>query len=122
MPVLDLESSGGLGVRKLKTWAKAWVARVDGQLGVKPIIYTSPSFWKTHMGRPRGSRTMATGCGSRTGPLRIAPAMPAANWGGHGWTIWQYSSRGSVDGINGYVDLDRYAGTDLGALRIKNNR
>ena len=51
-----------------------------------------------------------------------SPRMPAANWGGHGWTIWQYSSRGSVDGINGFVDLDRYAGTDLGALRIKNNR
>jgi lysozyme len=121
MPVLDLETSGGLGVRKLRAWVKSWLAEVTSQLGVKPIIYTTPNFWKNNMG---GKRWFADN-GYR---LWIAhwgvdqPRVPATNWGGQGWTLWQYSSCGSVAGIDGCVDLDRYAGSDLEALRIRNNR
>jgi len=121
VPVLDLESDNGLSPRKLRAWAKAWLARVNQRLGVKAIIYTSPAFWINEMGN---SRWFADN-GYR---LWIAhhdaaqPTVPAANWGGRGWTIWQYSKTGSVSGINGNVDLDRYAGTSLGPLRIKNNR
>lgn len=121
VPVLDLEVNGGLGPRKLRAWAKAWLARVEANLGVKPIIYTSPSFWKDRMGN---SRWFADH-GYR---LWIAhwnvtqPTVPAHNWGGHGWTLWQYDNCGTVAGIQGCVDLDRYRGADINPLRIKNNR
>jgi GH25 family lysozyme M1 (1,4-beta-N-acetylmuramidase) len=46
------------------------------------------------------------------------PRVPASNWAGHGWTIWQYDNCGSVAGIDGCVDLDRLNGTDIDALRI----
>jgi hypothetical protein len=39
--------------------------------------------------------------------------VPASNWGGRGWTFWQYTSDGTVPGIVGRVDLDRFNGTDL---------
>jgi GH25 family lysozyme M1 (1,4-beta-N-acetylmuramidase) len=48
--------------------------------------------------------------------------VPADNWAGRGWTIWQHSKTGSVQGISGDVDLDRYSGTGLGPIKIKNNR
>jgi len=48
--------------------------------------------------------------------------VPAGNWAGHGWTLWQYDSCGSVNGVEGCVDRDRYNGTGLAPLRIKNNR
>jgi hypothetical protein len=48
-----------------------------------------------------------------TGP---APIVPAENWGGSGWTFWQYSSSGAVPGITGRVDLDRFNGLDLTPL------
>ena len=121
VPVLDLESAGGLSPRKLRAWAKAWLGRVHQQLGVKAIIYTSPSFWVNKVGN---SRWFADN-GYR---LWIAhwdaaqPTVPAQNWGGRGWTLWQHTNKGSVDGIDGNVDLDRYVGTSLGPLRIKNNR
>ena len=121
LPVLDLEKSGGLGPRKLRAWAKAWLGRVHQRLGVKAIIYTSPSFWVNEMGN---SRWFADN-GYR---LWIAhwhadqPTVPAQNWGGRGWTLWQHSASGSVDGFDGNVDLDRYTGTTLAPLRIKNNR
>src|SRR4029077_11256633 len=42
-----------------------------------------------------------------------SPTVPAHNWGGHGWTFWQYTSSGTVPGISTKVDLDRFNGTDL---------
>jgi GH25 family lysozyme M1 (1,4-beta-N-acetylmuramidase) len=41
------------------------------------------------------------------------PTLPAAGWGAAGWTFWQYTSSGTVPGMAGSVDLDRYNGTDL---------
>jgi GH25 family lysozyme M1 (1,4-beta-N-acetylmuramidase) len=49
------------------------------------------------------------------------PALPASNWGGHGWTYWQYAIA-PVAGIKGRVDRNRFSGTVLAPLRIKNNR
>ncbi len=116
-PVLDLEKYGGLGTRKLRKWVKAWLARVEARLGVKPIIYTSPSFWHDRMGN---SRWFADhGYALWIAHWHVAtPRVPAKNWGGQGWAIWQYDNCGSVEGIDGCVDLDRLNGTDLDALRI----
>jgi GH25 family lysozyme M1 (1,4-beta-N-acetylmuramidase) len=121
LPVLDLESTGGLGPRALRRWVKAWLARVEQRLGVKAIIYTSPSFWVERMGNSRwfadnGYRLWVAHWGVSR------PTVPAQNWGGRGWTLWQYSSCGSVEGFRGCVDLDRYAGTGIAPIRIKNNR
>lgn len=120
-PVLDLEVSGGLGVTKLTRWTKSWLNEVQAKLGVKATIYTSPAFWKTYM----GNSTWFADNGYR---LWIAnwgvsqPRVPANNWGGHGWTFWQYDNCGSVPGITGCVDRDRYAGSNFAALKIRNNR
>jgi lysozyme len=121
LPVLDLETDGGLGTKALKRWAKAWLARVEDLLGVEPIIYTTPAFWRDEMGDSRwfadnGYRLWIAHWGAD------APNVPAANWSGRGWTFWQYDNCGSVDGFDGCVDLDHYSGSSLGAVKIKNNR
>lgn len=120
VPVLDLERHGGFGQRKLRQWVKAWLYRVEARTGVKAMIYTSPSFWKDRMGNP----TWFSDHGYR---LWVAhwdvskPRVPASNWDGRGWTVWQYSDCGSVDGIEGCVDLDRFKGTNIDVLRMANN-
>ncbi len=120
LPVLDLEVNGGMSVKKLKAWTWAWLNRVEDRLGVKPMIYTSPSFWRDSMGNARGYA-------DRGHRLWIAhwdavqPSLPASNWGGRGWTFWQHTDNGSVAGIQGDVDQDRFKGTSLAPLKIKNN-
>ena len=115
-PAVDLEDSGGLSVTALQAWARAFLGRIYSRLGVRAMIYTSASFWATHM----ASTTWFAANGYTV--LWIshwkvpAPAMPAAVWGGRGWTFWQYSSCGSVPGIAGCVDLDRFRGSDLSRL------
>ncbi len=113
VPALDLEVTGGLGTTALKSWVSAWLGRVTTRLGVRPMIYTSPNFWKTYMGDSAAYATQ----GYRI--LWIAhwtansqPTVPAGNWGGYGWTFWQWTSCWSVPGIGGCVDGDRYRYTD----------
>ncbi|MFH0750507.1 MAG: GH25 family lysozyme, partial [Chloroflexota bacterium] len=116
VPALDLEQAGGLSAMDLQAWVGAWLGEVYAKLGVRPMIYTSPAFWKNSM----GDTTMFADQGYPI--LWIAhwftssPTVPAGDWGGHGWTFWQYSNCGSVAGISGCVDLDRYNGTDLTGL------
>jgi GH25 family lysozyme M1 (1,4-beta-N-acetylmuramidase) len=106
VPVLDLEDSGGLSSSSLKTWVQTWLDRVTANVGANPMIYTSPSFWRTYM----GDTTQFADEGYRL--LWIAnwfvpePDVPANNWGGDSWTFWQYDNCGSVPGVSGCVDLD----------------
>ena len=117
VPALDLESGQVLGTAALQTWAKTWLRRVYVRLGVKPIIYTTPGFWQSYMANTRwfadnGYHVVwVAHWDART------PATPAANWGGHAWTFWQYSNCGKVPGVSGCVDLDRFGGTDLSKLQ-----
>ncbi len=122
VPVLDLEDSGGLGATKLKQWAKAWLNEVQARLGVKATIYTSPSFWQTHLADTRWfadngyrlwvahwtSSRAAVSAGGQLGRPRLDDVAV------------RQLRRGR--GIKGCVDLDRFNGTSLAPLKIKNNR
>lgn len=112
-PVLDLESSGGLATEALIDWVWAFLDRVHETTGLKVIIYSGPTFWRTHMG---DTDEFATGGypGLWIAHWGVAkPDVPANDWGGWGATFWQYSSCGSVPGITGCVDTDYYKGRSL---------
>jgi GH25 family lysozyme M1 (1,4-beta-N-acetylmuramidase) len=119
IPVLDLEQTGGLDVTNLRLWVRAFLERVHERTGVRAAIYVSPSFWSSKMGN---DPTFAAD-GYQT--LWIAhwttaagPTLPASNWGGLGWTFWQYTSSGTVPGISGRVDLDFYRSADFSPVLI----
>jgi lysozyme len=103
-PVLDLEVTGGLSPDELSTWAQEFLDEVRRLTGRTAIVYTYPNFWRDAM----AGTTAFTGH-----PLWIAsytsapvPRMPA--W--PSWTFWQYTARGSVAGVVGRVDLNRFNG------------
>ncbi len=108
-PALDLETPfADLSPVELRVWTRTWLRTVRRALGVKPIIYTNASSWSA-LGNP-------TSFARKRYPLWVAnwdvsrPRVPAANWGGRGWRIWQYSSDGHIAGITGRVDLDTLRG------------
>ena len=116
IPVLDLEVSNGLDPASLTAWAQTWLSQVSATTGVRPIIYTNPTFWWSSMAD--------TDWFARNGysVLWIAhwttattPTVPAGGWGGSGWTFWQHSGTGTVPGIGGQVDLNRFNGPSLPA-------
>src|SRR5438270_11517092 len=117
IPALDLERDGGLSPAKLIAWAEAWLQEVKARTGITPMIYTGPARWQQKMGNTpqfadEGYRLWLAHW--TTG----APTVPAGNWGGRGWTFWQYSDCGKVPGIGRCVDLDHYNTTNLAPVRI----
>ena len=113
LPALDLEVAGSLGTTGLQNWVSAWLGRVYARTGVRPMIYTSPAFWKKYLADTRTFADQGYTVLWVAHWFVSAPTTPASNWGGRGWTFWQYHNCGSVPGIGGCVDLDRYNGTDL---------
>jgi lysozyme len=119
LPVLDLEQTGGLGTKALTTWVRTFLDRVYERTGVRAAIYVSPSFWSNRMGN-------STWFAANGYPVlwvahwtsAKAPTLPAGNWGGYGWTFWQYTSDGSVPGIGGRVDLNRYKSRNFAPVLI----
>lgn len=109
VPVLDLETTNGLSAANLQLWVKKWMYRVYQRTGLRATIYVSPSFWSTYMGNTtwfaqNGFRTLwIAHWTSATGPT-----LPATNWANNSWTFWQWTSSGTVPGISGRVDMDRF--------------
>lgn len=106
LPALDVESPfDGATPVQIRVWIRTWIARVRETLGVSPIIYTNTSSWAS-----TGNTLKFAAKGH---PLWVAnfdvkaPLVPASNWAGRGWSIWQYTSSGSVPGISGRVDMNR---------------
>jgi len=121
VPVLDAEQTNGYTPAKLQKWMMAWLGEVYKKLRVRPIIYTSPSFWTTAL----ADTTQFSQLGY---PLWIAhwgvdtPTLPALDWNARGWTFWQWTDCGTVAGITGDVDLDLFQGTLLRPVVIKGAR
>jgi lysozyme len=119
IPVLDLERSGSLSQTALTAWVQAFLGRVYERVGVRAAIYVSPNFWRTYMGD-------TTWFGLNGYDILwvahwtagVAPSVPGGNWAGDGWTFWQYTSDGSVPGISGRVDLNRYRSKDFRPVLI----
>jgi len=118
LPVLDVEYDGGLSVARLSLWVQTWLEHVDARTGLKPLVYVSPSFWKTKL----GDSPVVAAAGYR---LWIAhwtkaalPILPGASWGGLGWSFWQWSNCQKVVGISGCVDGDRFNGSSLTSVIV----
>jgi lysozyme len=117
IPVLDLESPGHMTRSQRIAWVKTWVKRVYARTGHKPMIYVQGWFWRYYMSNTtwfanNGYRLWSPGWGLSS------PNEPASNWGGRGWSFWQYSGCGHVSGIRGCVDLDRANGRRLSLVTL----
>jgi hypothetical protein len=79
------------------------------------MIYVSPSFWQSHLGNSTAFHHY---------PLWVAHwgvSSPTVPGGWPTWTFWQRTDSGSVDGIAGRVDMNRFNGTSaqLATLALK---
>jgi len=104
-PVIDVEATGNLSPASVAAKVRTWVDRVKAGTGVDPIVYTGKYFWRDQVGGP----TSFAG-----NPLWIAQyttLCPDLTSPWDTWAFWQYSESGSVAGMSGAVDLDRFNGS-----------
>jgi lysozyme len=96
---LDLEGESGiLSMVSLTAWAVTFMREVKRLTGKGVILYTGAYFARDELGKAAGEF-----------PLWIAhygATVPLGNntWGE--WAAFQYTDKGKVDGIAGYVDMD----------------
>lgn len=103
-PVLDVEVTDGESSATIVAGITAWVAQIRSSLNVEPIIYTAPGFWDGISGAGGLSATTLWVANWEV----TCPSLPST-WSKY--SLWQYSDTGSVPGITGQVDLDRFNGT-----------
>ena len=116
IPVLDAESPfTGMTSGTLRTWIRVFVKRVNKKLGRKPMIYTNASSWSATGNTVEFAKARYPLWVAEWGVSR--PTVPANNWAGRGYWVWQYTSSGSVPGISGRVDMDRL-GKRLGKITV----
>ena len=100
-PVIDLEFSGHNKDRRpateafLRDLSSFWDAIVSRYRKI-PVVYTASDFQKQYLAQMPVERLW----------IREIVTSPPPSW-----TIWQFSSRGRVHGVPGFVDLNVFNGT-----------
>jgi lysozyme len=107
--VADVETGDGMAPEDVRARLKLWLRRVERRTHRRPIIYTNPSMSET--------------LGGAFGRYHLWVAhydveCPRAVNGWRRWAFWQRSASGHVDGVNGDVDLDSFAGTKADLRRL----
>lgn len=100
-PVLDIEEHPKRqSMDSLRIGLKRWLDKVEQHYGVRPILYSGDRYYADFLEREFANY-----------PLWIANynhwvEAPKAHW-----DFWQFSERGTVNGIRGAVDLNLFQGT-----------
>lgn len=97
---------------QLVAWIGDFVNQVAVRTGRMAMVYTNPNWWNpcTASNTTFGAQPLFN-----SGYLP-APPPPPAGW--PTWTLWQYTSGGSLPGITGNVDLDVFNGDLAGLARL----
>jgi lysozyme len=102
-PVLDIEQTYGMSKELIKKEAKEWLAIVETNYNVKPIIYTNIDFYKQNLGSDFDNY-----------PLWVAhyyqPSQPRIQ---RDWVFWQHNDNGRVNGILFPVDFNVFSGDSV---------
>lgn len=109
--VLDWEPGGGQ-INNV-AWAKAWLDRVYERTKVKPLIYMSASpmrtyDWSSVANADYGLWVANYGINNGEAHEDVFNRYPLKYW--KFYAIWQYSSKGRVNGYNGNIDVDVFSG------------
>lgn len=100
-PVLDIERlPKNQSIDSLKIGLKRWLKVVDNYYKVKPIIYTSESYYNDFLKEE-----------FKEYPFWIANYNFFTENIKDNWLFWQFTEKASVSGIKGNVDLNIYNGT-----------
>lgn len=102
-PVLDIEKLPRTqSIERLKVGLKRWLETIEKHYGVKPIIYSSESYYEDFLKEDFEEY-----------PFWIANYTAFYKDIDDEWSIWQLSENGKVNGIKGKVDINIYNGTSI---------
>lgn len=108
-PILDLEGSVSGGTptpEKIRQVALAWLGTVQKATNVIPIIYTTRAFADMNLNEEFSQYRLWFPRYQSS----LTKAMLPRVWSD--WFIWQYTNSGSIPGIEGRYELNRFNGSE----------
>lgn len=107
-PVLDIEDMPRIqSMENLKIGLRKWLHKVEKHYGMKPIIYSGESFFNEHLYQEFSDYT----CWVANYNFYVENID-------EDWGFWQFTDKGSVQGIKEYVDLNIYNGDKKKLLQL----
>ena len=99
IPMIDVETKSGLSTPEFRDSLTKFITLVEEAYKQKPLIYTFTNFYNAHMqGAIDGYSLMIAQYNA------VEPELKD----GRDITMWQYTGKGRINGINGFVDKSRF--------------
>ena len=101
IPMIDVETTGGLPTEDFCDSLITFLGMVEKEYRQAPLLYTYRNFYNRHLvGKVDDYKLMIA---------MYLPEEPVLA-DGRDITMWQYTSKGQIVGIKGYVDKSRFMG------------
>ena len=101
IPMIDIESTGGLSTDVFCDSLFYFLDLVEEAYHQKPLLYTFRNFYNKHLqGKIDDYKLM----------VAMYTDEPPVLADDRDYTMWQYTAKGRIIGINGYVDKSRFMG------------
>ncbi|MCM1078801.1 MAG: glycosyl hydrolase family 25 [Bacteroidales bacterium] len=101
VPMIDIEVTGGLQTQAFCDSLFKFLDLVEKYYKQKPLLYTGANFYDKYLlGKLDGYKVMIAQYTQRQPKLKDDLD----------YTLWQYTGKGSIKGIKGYVDKSRFMG------------
>jgi len=110
VPMLDVESTGGLPVEVFCDSLHRFLGMMEEAYHQKPLIYTGRNFYNKYLVGQLDDYQLMVAMYTDEEPM-LADERDIC--------LWQYTSKGRINGVGGYVDKSRFMGRhDLRELRF----
>ena len=101
IPMIDIETTSGLRTDEFCDSLFKFIDLVEKAYKQKPLLYTFTNFYNHYLiGKINDYKLMIAQYTQREPVLRA----------GRDFEMWQYTGKGQINGINGYVDKSRFMG------------
>lgn len=101
LPMIDVETTSGLPVEAFRDSLFKFLQLVETAYSQKPLIYTGANFYDRYLlGTLHDYKVMIAQYTTREPQLKDDLDF----------ILWQYTGKGHLNGINGYVDKSRFMG------------
>ncbi len=102
IPMIDVETTGNLPTAQFCDSLAKFLRMVEVAYRQKPLVYTYRNFYNKHLVGKLDDYQLMIAMYTDEAPVLAD---------GRDYTLWQYSAKGRIVGVSGYVDKSRFMGS-----------
>lgn len=101
IPLIDIETTGGLGASEFRDSLFKFLDLVTAAYKQRPLLYTGTNFYNRYLSHYVDEYQLMI--------AQYSSREPVLN-DDRDYIIWQYTGKGRIVGVNGYIDKSRFMG------------